>query len=57
MNNIRRAVRDKQNTIGNDKTIGKDSMVFQYNSDIKQICSNQLSAKLLESKIDEMNLK
>jgi hypothetical protein len=57
MNVIRKYIREKQSVLGNDSSLAKDSVSHQYSTDIRQICSQQLSAKVLESKIDELNLK
>lgn len=57
MNMIRKYIREKQQEIGNDESIGQVSISNKYNKEIRQICSNQISAKVLESNIDDMNLK
>ncbi len=57
MNIIRKYIREKQQVLGNEDLIGKVSVTNQYSSEIRQICTNKLSAKVLEGRIDEMNLK
>jgi hypothetical protein len=57
MNVIRKYIREKQIILGSDEALGKESILYHYKSEIRQICSNPISAKVLESKIDEMNLK
>jgi hypothetical protein len=57
MNAIRKCVRDKQLYLGNDEKLGRDSIKNQYNNEIRLICTVPLSTKVLESRIDEMNLK
>ena len=57
MNVIRKFIREKLVVLGSDQAVGKESIIFQYNTGITQICGNPFSGKVLESKIDEMNLK
>ena len=56
MNVIRKFIREKMVVLGSDQKVGKESILFQYNSGVTQICGNAYSAKVLESKIDGMNL-
>jgi hypothetical protein len=57
MNVIRKLVREKQLSLGNDQSLGKDSILNQLSSEMRQVCSVPISAKVLESRIDELNLK
>ncbi len=55
MNIIRKYTSEKQQLLGNEEVLGKESV--RYSNDIRQICTNNISAKVLESNIDDMNVR